>query len=871
MGRRLVGRTAELRRLRCAWRGGMQGAVIAGPAGVGKSRLVREWLVGSADRATVRVSGSATTESIPFGAFAHVLPDRLPADASPLEVLQVARRAIIQGAGLSGGLVVAVDDAHLLDGGSAALVHQLTDAPEAFVALTVRSGEQAPDPILAVGKDDRVEWIELEPLSLEHSQRLAEQLLSAPIDTVTMQQVWDRTGGNPLFVTELIRGGRESGMLVRDGELWRATGLLTASARLHEVLAARIRGLAAGERRALELLVAAERFELRLLEQLAGRDELEALEQAGLASVHRDRRRAMLAVAHPLYGEVARAETPELVARHVAANLAHKLDQVGLRRRVDLLRWAAWTSRAGDPAAAADLLAAARRAKVALDPELAERCADASVASGGGFEAALLHAEAVAAQGSIEEAHARFEQLAGQAEGNAERAQLALAHGTSLLLQAGDKRVLEALASALEVVTDPVWRDELEAMLVFAAAYLGELPRAVTEGGRLLDRIEQATPAVVRTAVIHTYVKALMGRYDEDASHLIDRGLLATEHSREAFPIGEHLLQVNRVFGLETSGRVSEAEQLARAQYEAAIASGTLERRGLWATNLGFALSFRGDLIGFARHLDEALAALRQRDPVGMLLLSLSLGALAHAMCGHRRRARRLLVEYDSHSQDRTPAFGTTWRHRVDAWLHPDGLGEDAARLALQAGEIAHREHQIAYGSLALHDAVRFGHPDLVLGPLEKFADVAAGELIPAFADHARLLSRQDPRGLEKLARRFERMGADLYAAETAAQASHLHTRVGADGPAHSARTRALALAGTGVCCPSLWQWIPRPAGLTGRELEIARLAATGLSDRDIAEQLTISPRTVGNHLTSVYSKLAISGRTELAEVLQFA
>ena len=48
------------------------------------------------------------------------------------------------------------------------------------------------------------------------------------------------------------------------------------------------------------------------------------------------------------------------------------------------------------------------------------------------------------------------------------------------------------------------------------------------------------------------------------------------------------------------------------------------------------------------------------------------------------------------------------------------------------------------------------------------------------------------------------------------------------------------------------------PDGLTAREVEVLRLLAQGLTDTQIAEQLVISPRTVNNHLTSIYSKIQV-------------
>ncbi len=54
-------------------------------------------------------------------------------------------------------------------------------------------------------------------------------------------------------------------------------------------------------------------------------------------------------------------------------------------------------------------------------------------------------------------------------------------------------------------------------------------------------------------------------------------------------------------------------------------------------------------------------------------------------------------------------------------------------------------------------------------------------------------------------------------------------------------------------------------AELTERQRQIARLAVAGLSSRSIAEQLSVSVRTVDNHLLQVYGKLGISGRDQLA------
>jgi HD-GYP domain-containing protein (c-di-GMP phosphodiesterase class II)/DNA-binding CsgD family transcriptional regulator len=57
---------------------------------------------------------------------------------------------------------------------------------------------------------------------------------------------------------------------------------------------------------------------------------------------------------------------------------------------------------------------------------------------------------------------------------------------------------------------------------------------------------------------------------------------------------------------------------------------------------------------------------------------------------------------------------------------------------------------------------------------------------------------------------------------------------------------------------PSRSVW---PAGLTDREVEVLRLLATGLSNKQIARKLTVSPKTVGRHVEHIYSKLGVSTR----------
>jgi DNA-binding CsgD family transcriptional regulator len=57
-------------------------------------------------------------------------------------------------------------------------------------------------------------------------------------------------------------------------------------------------------------------------------------------------------------------------------------------------------------------------------------------------------------------------------------------------------------------------------------------------------------------------------------------------------------------------------------------------------------------------------------------------------------------------------------------------------------------------------------------------------------------------------------------------------------------------------------------ASLTGAEAEVARLVSDGITNREVADRLFLSPHTVNSHLRHIYGKLAINSRSELARIV---
>jgi DNA-binding NarL/FixJ family response regulator len=87
--------------------------------------------------------------------------------------------------------------------------------------------------------------------------------------------------------------------------------------------------------------------------------------------------------------------------------------------------------------------------------------------------------------------------------------------------------------------------------------------------------------------------------------------------------------------------------------------------------------------------------------------------------------------------------------------------------------------------------------------------------------------------------------------------------RLVAENTLHQAATDAV-LAAAGHATPTTRR-SQHPGGLTGREAEVLRLAARGLTKQAIADELYISPKTADHHIQHVYSKIGVSTRAAAA------
>lgn len=862
-----MGRSLELDRIVSALGRPQPAAfVLAGEAGVGKTRLGAEAAL-EATRLGYATAVSAATSAaaeIPFGAFAPFLPqDDVPVQGM-LALLLQASEAILERAAAGQRLLLIVDDAHLLDDGSAALVQQLVQQQSCSLVATVRNLGSAPEPIVALWKEGLVERIDLDPLGESDVAELAARFLGGPVAGASVRRLWQASGGNPLFLRELLIGAAESGALADDGGIFVLRLPLTAPEPLTELVAARLAGLAPETVAVVELLAAGEPLGLALLEQLSAPSALEDAERHGLLEVRLDGRRSEARLAHPLYGEVLRQTLPRTRLRRLWADLAEALESSGARRREDLLRVASWqldSGRQGDPSL---LNRAARRAHQMFDVDLAARLARASFEAGGGVEAGLALGEAEFSSGRHEEGERLLAGLVELCADDDELALVANARAYNLGVLMGDTdAALAVIDEALAVVTATKARHRLLGRLATSQVFEGELEAGLAAAAELLESDDAET--FCRATYVSSIALALLGRSAE-AVALARRGLTVLLDERVGNQLPEVQL-IGSVLGRAAAGDLAAAATEASRGYEACLAVGDKEGLATFSLLRGWVGVEQGGLDRAANAFMEGASVNRELRDTGALRWCLAGVALAEGLAGHGAPAAAAIEELDSLAPSWMTFFEAELIERGRAWAMAAGGDPAAARAALlaSAARAAASCQRVAEGHL-LHDVARLGDPAAVSVRLAELAGQVDGRLLPAFARHAGALLSGSASELEQAAAEFEQLGAFQLALEADLAAAAHYRDEGQARRAAGVQQRLEAIVAAGHAAYPAGSSPPGEAvPLTRREREVAVLAAEGLSSKEIAAQLFVSARTVENHLQAVYGKLGVTSRDELA------
>ncbi|WP_432903845.1 AAA family ATPase [Micromonospora matsumotoense] len=519
-----VGRTDELTRLLAAVHEGQgHGLFLSGSAGIGKSRLLREGVAAlPTDRYALSfVAASTATAALPFGGLAPVLPAEQPPGLSPAGVLRWGVE-VLQEQAAGRRIVLAIDDAHLLDPPSAALVHLLARAENTTVLGTLRSGEQIPLPIRALWTDDLVAHAELAPLGPRETTGLLAAILAGPVDAGSAERLFRLSAGNPLLLRELVLAAATGGELVRTYGVWRWTGRLELAPSLTDLIDTRIGQLEPGVRAVVELVAFGEPLGLRLLDQAADQADVEVAEERGLITVVPDDRRVDVRLAHPLYGEVIRRRCPVSRTRRLKAQLAERLELVGTRRRGDLLRVAVWRLDSGTAQDPALLLHAAVQAFTRYDVPLATRLARAALDADGGYDAAELLATILMFGDRPAEAIGVLDAVAGDIACEQRRSRWLTVRGMVSYWGLSDESTVDTIAAAGQSLSDPGHQARVRAFEAIMRLHGLDVDAALRLGRSVLDRPAASVAAreLARSTIAHA--DAVRGRFRASAT-AIDR------------------------------------------------------------------------------------------------------------------------------------------------------------------------------------------------------------------------------------------------------------------------------------------------------------------------------------------------------------
>ncbi|MEE6257921.1 LuxR C-terminal-related transcriptional regulator [Plantactinospora sonchi] len=881
MGRwRFVGRTDELSRLvNAATSPGGRGLFVSGTAGVGKSRLLAQSLeqLPALGCAVWSASANIATAGIPFGGLAQVLPADQPAGLTPAGTMRWAVEALHQQAA-GRRIVIGIDDAHLLDPSSAALVYLIARSDNATVLGTLRSGEPVPLPIRALWTDDLVDHAELDPLSLAETDELLTAMLGEPVDAPSVDRLHRLSAGNALLLRELVIAAHASDELSRTYGVWRWTGRSHLPPSLDDLVDARIGQLEQGVRAVVELVAMGEPIGLALLHRATDSSDVEVAEERGLIRVVTHDRRSDVRLAHPLYGEVVRRRCPVTRARRLSAQLADLVEAVGTRRRDDLLRVAVWRLDSGTAQDPALLLKAGAQAFSQFDVPLAARLAGAALDTGGGYQAAELLATILMFGDRAAEAVGVLDAVTDQLTSETRRARWLTVRGMVSYWGLNRESTVAEIAADAQRLTDPANRARVVAFEAIMRLHRLECAEALRLSRSVLDR--PAATVAARGLARCTIAHLQAARGELTLSGRAVEGVAAEAAQwRADMPYLQLALELARGTRLALAGDLAGIDAIVAAEFA------DLADAGDFRLGSGYLSILRAQAARLRGQTGEALRT--SLGACAVLATSQVFAGLAHA---ERAQAAAMRGDVDSAVEavaesDRAHTSGMAilypWLEQARATVQA-ATGDLAGAVALLR-DLVHRLQGDGFAGhevLALHDLVRLGRADLEIGEptvtgrrqsvaqrLSELSESVDGPLPSLMARHARAEYAHSGDQLLAVADAFAELELNVFAAEATSRAVS-RLRAARSVRSHEANLRLAELLRRCdvVRTPAL---VVRQPALTDRERQIARLAARGLASRNIAEQLYISTRTVENHLQRVYNKLGVTGRGELWPVLR--
>ncbi len=843
------------------------GVLLQGPAGIGKTRLADEFTSRLDDAVVVRCVATPASQTVPYAAIAHLIPG----DPSALSANE-PRRVLGLVRSVFGGkrAVLTADDIAYLDESSLTLCAHLLALDELFLVGTLRSDVPVPSGLDSLIRSFDLQRIDVEALDSDSIGEAATRVIGAPLEPSSMARLAQRCGGNPLYVREfLLQSVASKAVTLTPSGQARIDIDVSSVPRLIELVGSRLESISPSLRPLLHMIAIAEPLTAGDLATLELIEEATELEQAGW--IRADRRGASIEIrlAHPLYSEVLRSTMGVFEYRRQVVRIADAVRRRPTPLRDDALRVAIWELDAGLQPEPSVLLEGARRARAVVDLASTIRLADAAyrVEPSGASQVLLL--EALFLGGRFDEAES-----CGSMPVNADSLDvttlvtLMMLRMDNLLWGIADADRAWALIQSYR----PAFAERrIEFLLAVPEAFVKANTGRSAEAVELLGPEPSDSTLFLLSSLSRCITLSARGRF-EQALATAQRGLdLVATLPDPRSSVDPLFFTTNQAIAWTGLGRFTEVRDALVPAHAGIVEDRMVFLRCLAGMVTGHAALAQGDLTAADRWFTDTTAATAQMNLPSARRVGAAGRAAVAGQRGDLDQARSCLDELDALGPDLDYMVVETQVGRSWAQYCLGSHGEARRDLRAATSWAIESDEPVA-ALIGLTELARLDDAAWAVGHLDDIASIHEidGPLAPARIAFVRASAGRSGAPLLAAARALEACGAHLVAAEAANLARQ---RLERDGNTRDAAAAQAIVAAALVHCgdartPAL-AVTQSTVALSKREIEVATLAATGISSRAIAEQLFVSARTVENHLQRVYIKLGISGRDDLASHLE--
>ncbi|WPF80675.1 LuxR C-terminal-related transcriptional regulator [Sanguibacter sp. 4.1] len=765
-------------------------------------------------------------------------------------------------------VLVVVDDADLLDDASASVVATVVARTGARVLASARPpASGASVARLLAGPDSTV--LNMPALPFDELHRTVTEILRADVDPDTAGRLYALSGGMPGLTRAIAREARRSADLAEPGrhpgaEHWSWTpGWAVVVDRL-------LAGLDDSARDGLRTLAAVGPAPTAEVRRLVPWSVVETLDDHGLLRMVEDDGEVLVALFPPMLTEhllhLAQDARGLRVAETISETFAGSARELGSRRRPRTTP--SWSSSPESAAILGRRLEDRASAHLLVAHDTWER--DPTVHSTVLYLDALLasHAEVDVIEDAVGVALRRLRPAAHEHRGF-----VVAWHAVYRAHVLHDVSGAYARLAELDADDDPRVRATSDAVRQHLRLTTGDpqapapaeatapAPAPLPPPADLPDDTGRPTNALVR--LVRGEVLLARGLPVDAHAELVGGVLPAHAPRHDAISLVDQAVLLSG--DIDTATR-SAMRSLGEAR--GTLAQGEIEPHG-YVVALG--LYVAGRLTTLREHLTSLFALgspapLRTTTRAGLLSLSVSLALLEGNLASARSSLARL-EEMDLAAMFTPAARPGSRRAALDVATGADPrqatreAWDDVAALVERGAVLAAVTDGTTLVDLWVDEERATALADLTL--------TSQGAVLPALGRYLRAAADGAPDGLLVAAADLRSHGLVLHATSAHARAVTLLSREGPTARATEERARlraAVEQAGEelSLVVPSL-----APAlSLTGRELEVARLVAEGLSNREVADRLVVSERTVDNHVYRIFRKLGIRSRNEVAALL---